>query len=290
MNEAQAQTEDEFEPLQDGVPAPEDPVEEQPAEEPAGETKPEPPPGFVTQEEWNEQGNDPDRWVPLGAYERIHDLIQQNKSIKGSAAALESQMKEMVVRNNRFHDQQVQVLERQNVDLQKDLSDAITDADSIEAMRIQTSIDANKASINNLSAPIPRTASPPAPSPALTTWNEANTWIDDDTPKAAFARAVYTRHLAANVSTANDAETLVSGAIKSVEAAVAREFPPTNPNRANAPAALRGRNTSSGNRGETTLAWDSMTRREKEGWETFGKLYKDKAEYLKTVQEGREGV
>lgn len=273
---AEAETQEEVE-LTDGMEIPEDPEveEEAPAEEAA-------PTGYLSQKEWEDAGNDPDEWMPKGAYNQLSSLRRAVKDGKREAKEQKKSIAETIARNNRYHEQQAKLMENDISKLTRELEEAVSLADSEGARRIQQDIDDTRESINALKAPVDIPVA--SESEALDQWNADNPWINETTPKASYAKAVYGQALAANTDLPY--EDAVEAAIAATDKAVAEEYPAKNENRRKASASMRGKSSHKVSTGKT-LKMSDLTSKEQEGWDTFKGYYKDEAEYLATVQEGR---
>lgn len=113
----------------------------------------------------------------------------------------------------------------------------------------------------------------------LATWNIDNPWINDESPKSAYAFQQYGKYCKAGN---DDAE-----AIRLMEADILKAYPPTNSRRDNAPSVEGGR-SNPGKRVERKLAWDELTRDEVNIFNSMPGVWK-RDEYLQAVIDDRKG-
>ncbi len=255
--------------------------------------------GWGPREDWT---GDPDRWLNPAQYNRFGLIFDKMSKTNDQLEALEAKTNKTLAQNNKFHEQQQTLLNRQIDELKTKRTEAIDLADTPAADAAQEQIDTLKGEIETSEAAATLASPPatPADHPAIKKWNEDHVWIKESTPRAAFAHAEFIRNLeelgraSKGDLTGTDVDTIVGEALSAMESSVTKAFPPRNANRDLPADSLRGRHSTRGRSGQLTMS--DLDHDEKMMYQEFGNDYKDnkgkasEKEFLKAVASAREGV
>ena len=243
--------------------------------------------GWLPKDEFT--GDEAD-WRDFHEFNRHGELIGALREARASERRARQAAEESLARNNQFHEQQNKVLRGQIEGLQSQLKEAIRDGDVESATAIQQSIDTTREAIQE---PVETTTHNMDEAQAIIgEWNAKNAWIDEDTPKAAYAKAQFTRFIQDNSTTFNGTPTqMIERAIAHVDASVEKEFSEqqTNPNRERSGKYVRGRTAQRASKAPS-LTMNDLTREEMGVWQAQSGSYKDEAEFLSVVADARKGV
>lgn len=250
------------------------------------------PKGFLSKEDWVESGKAEEDWMSPAHYERFGGLIRQVTELKADARVRDNEHNELIAGQNLVHQTLRQQAEARIKDKEALLDEAIEASDTVEAKRHQSAIDADKEAIRRTPARPRQPAQ--QPSPTVVAWNAANPWIDTPGAKSTYAKAEFNAFQRANARQyGGNTEALFQAATQHVDAAVAREFKVTNPNREGAPATPRAGTTSTGGgKGKATMK--NLTTDEKEVYQALKYRFKDKdgkastTTFLKHIDSTRE--
>lgn len=158
--------------------------------------------GWVSLEEWQEEGKDASEWSNYGAFNKNGSLFRRINDLEANDETHEMRLKNL----NQAHQIQMNSVVEE---LNRQKQDAIKDGDVATVNKLDKQIDETKAS------------SPDgvAPNLLIAQWNEKNSWIfDETTVKSKFAKNAF--EIAMSQHSGN-----VEKAITIVEAKVAERFP-----------------------------------------------------------------
>lgn len=186
--------------------------------------------GWRPKEDWIEAGNDADDWKSARSFNEYGDLISsiksQKRDLEDSKASFDSRLDNV----NKMHKAQ---MEAQMSDLKTKQLAHVENADVESYNNTQKQIDDLQSASNQV-------ADKPTHNPdidSLNTWNTSNAWINDNSPKAAFAKSEFNR--------LNNSGMSVSQSIEMMEQSVRTSFPDVNErrNQANRSESPRRANT-----------------------------------------------
>jgi len=282
---------------------PEPSPEQEPSPEPAPSPEPEPSPapepesqysesetqaregGWLPKTEW---AGDPDEWKSAALFNQFGEVFDALKDAKAETHSVRDSVGVLLENNNKFHKQQITMMESKLDDLHTERTEKIDLADTEGADKVQGEIDSLKGVIEDTKVSIetqPVTPATQETHPSIAAWEKDNSWISDGSPRAAYAKQEFSKFLQENLKTFTDAGELMDGAIHAVDVAISKEYPDKNPNRDRSPGTQRGRQRGRASGNQLTMAdLDDM---EKEMWDQFGDRYKDQADFLATVQSTR---
>jgi hypothetical protein len=118
----------------------------------------------------------------------------------------------------------------------------------------------------------------------LDQWNAENQWINEKTPKAIYARTVWSELLAAN--------TPIPQALEKLEADIKKHYPPVTHKPATVPDSERGSGPKGFNKGSSKAAtMDSLTAEERKIWGHSAHMWKgDEKRFLQSVTDSRNAA
>lgn len=228
--------------------------------------------GWRPKDEWVEAGHDADDWKSAKNFNEFGDVL----------ASLKSHKKDLDDSKNSFDSRLQGVKKIHEAQLAQQLSDLkarqITNVENADTEAYNTTLKA----IDDLEA-----SKTPADKPThnpdqddLNKWNATNAWINDSTPKAAFAKQEFIKF--------NNSGFSVAEAIKEMEQSVKSQFPDVNERRSQA---TRGENPRRSVKAkEKTLSMSEVTRQEMQIMSCFadksGKV--DEKKFLQAVKDSRE--
>jgi len=221
--------------------------------------------GWRPKEEWN---GDSDEWVSAKKFNERGQMIGDIRQLKRRLDSQEESFGNRLDHHKKLQEAQMKVAIS---DLESRRDEAIDLADREKANSIQSQIDDTRAQ-----------AVEPAPAPAqngqtvLDEWNANNSWVNENTPKAAFAKMMFVQH-SQNKS--------VEDAITATEADITKEYPDVNPRREQASTVESGR-SKPGARVSSKLNWSQLTADEVKWFNVMPGTW-TKEEFLQTVQDER---
>lgn len=264
------------------APEPEEHAEEAPisaAEEKARKT------GWVPEDEYE---GEPDTWRDIREYNTFGDLRQETRKAQAEARQAREAAEQSLIRNNQFRENQNKMLKGQIEALKKQRDDAIDSADRDEANRIDGEIRSAEGAIDDAQPVAPPPVDASAAVSVLEEFNADNPWLNENTPKAVYAKAEFSRHIDEQRGNFTDPEQLVRSAINMMNSSLKREYPDENPNRKKGAKFAAGKTTA--NKGPSSLQMSDLSREEMGMWQSMGSFYKDEAEFLNAVIDSRKGV
>ena len=220
--------------------------------------------GWRPFDEWVESGGDPDQWRTAGEFnvrgEFIGKLKEKDREIeerlRGVNAIHQAQMKTMLADLNSRRDR---AIEDGSVKAVKAIDKEIN-----ELMMVQ---------------PIPTPQIDPRLSdPSLDDWNARNTWVNEQTPKATLARALFQEKFAAGWST--------KAILQHVNMEVGRAYPDTT-SKATIADSEKPRSTGF-RKSEKAVTMSDLTPEEIKWRQALPGAWKDDASFLKAVADARK--
>lgn len=208
-----------------------------------------------------EEGGDPDKWKTADAFNVYGELIG---TVKRQKAEFDQQVTGLVTMT------QAQ-LATQRAELK------VRREEFIEEGGKSKEVKALDRQIEALSQPVL-----PQSNTVLDDWNAENQWINEDSPKAVYAKDVFGREIRAGKS--------VEAAIATVESGLKKHYPPAAHKPATVPENERGSGAKGfGKQSKTAVTMESLTSEERAIWKHSGSMWKnDPKEFLKSVQTLRE--
>lgn len=266
--------------------------------------------GWVPKEQW--RGN-PDDWTSAKRFVQTGEMIQANRALHQKVDHLEKDFETRLNNVRMIHEAQLKLnLER----LRAERDEAVEMADTEKYRALNQQIEnlerqgLQQGPLSNappnvqsepamqaapMGQPSPQTQATQSPvdmsqavrnvaeHPTVQQWRQKNPWIEQQTPKTAYAERVFLNYIQQNIN--NPSATIEQG-LDMVEKAVAREFPSTNPNQQRPSMSSRS-NRPSPRAANITLSMNDLTREERLVWQTMGKSFKNQAEFLRAVADDR---
>ncbi len=222
--------------------------------------------GWVPKEEWS---GDPDEWISARQFNRNGELIDTIKSLQQQTRSFD----ERLVNQKKFQE----ALQKQELDrLKAQRQEAVELADTKKFDQIQGQIDAlgNQAETSQ-----PDTQNEQQ---ILNDWNSKNAWIYEETPKSAYALAMFNKHRAQGQNTQE--------AIRNMETELNRQFPPQNPRRDAPPQNEAVTPRSVGKPREVKLQWGDLTESELRVYHEMGgdAAFGSKEKFLQAAKDTRD--
>lgn len=219
--------------------------------------------GWKPLDEWT---GDPAEWRSAEVFNERGEWIQRHKAQEKRLNEIEASFSQRMENANKLHQKQ---LEFQKAELIRKRDEAIDLADRGAANGYQEEID-------KLNTPEPTAAAPEQTN--LDRWNEANPWIYQNNPKAAYAKQMFGAYQSQGMS--------ADQALKAMEADVNREFPALNPGRDKQPIPEGGTRPGSKRAGRK-LTMADLSNEELKYYRAMPGAWKSEAEYLQAVQDIR---
>lgn len=221
--------------------------------------------GWKPKDEWE---GPPGEWRSAEVFNERGEWIKKHKAQDKRLNEMETQFNTRLDNSNKLHKAQ---METQKAELVRKRDAAIDLADRDTANQIQGDID-------NLVIPEETTTVNTGQS-ALDAWNQANPWVFQAGPKAAYAQS----QLNIYMQSGNDVNTCLAN----VDADIAREFPDINHNRDNHPIP-EGGSKPGGKRAARLLTMADLTNEELSIYKNMPGTWESEAVFLKAVQDGRD--
>lgn len=257
LEEAQEFQEEQHDELNQEAPEQEEVNESNPEEDKARKG------GWTNKDEWSEAGHNPDDWKSAKNFNEFGDLLANHKSMRKDFDDTRSQF------DSRLENQRI-VLNAQNeqkiADLEAQRATHVENADIDAFNATQKQID-NLATVNE-PAPVNNDQSD------LNQWNASNAWINDNSPKAAFAKSEFGRLNGSGMS--------VSQSIEMMEASVKNSFPDVNERRNQAPRGEVPRRSNTAK--PKTLSMNDATPEDMK----FRHMFNDEKEFLQAIKDTRD--
>lgn len=271
--------------LEEEQPEEEIEIEEEPEEEPQASPEEEKArsDGWVSKQEWVDQGKDSDDWVSSKKFNERGSMIGQIKALQKQSTENEKAFNDRLERVNKFHQTQ---LKSTIAELNVKKREAIEQADVDQVAEIDAQL--NEISIDDQDVKPTKQDDESKPSGAwsddelqtMETWNASNDWIDDDSdPRSFFAKGKFGNYVNSGKS--------VTEAIALIDKDVMKAFPKTNPERNRAPTQERNRSTP-GQRAAKTLKWSDLSNDEVKMYNGMPNAFGSKKEFLQTVSDIRK--
>lgn len=214
---------------------------------------------------WNPEGEKSlEHFISDGKMmEQISSLRAENKKMQND---FETRTKNLV----KMHEIQQANLRK---DLEAELEEAVNMSDLEKVKRVQQEM----AELDDAPAQQPAEVDVSV----VEQWNSDNPWIDEPTPKAAYAKDIFAQQVRSGVS--------LEQAIEVVNTKIAEHYPEEEqqrPARTTTSRSVPGRQSQG-----RKLSWNDLDRGEIDFWDRGGKdmFGGDRDEYLKTVQDARAG-
>lgn len=195
--------------------------------------------GWVSKEEWEEQGKDPNLHVPAKYFNEKGQMISTIKELQNQVRNFDSRL----AKNNEFHKANLE-LKLSELKKQKVESVQLADAESVE--QLDQEIDQVKSQINSIDTEPQLNKSDISHEEE---WMNNNAWFSTSSARAVYAQSVAQKLIAKGVR----GEQLTS----EVESAVDKEFQPVNNNRSKAPISSKGNKSSSPSK-KGAVSWGSL--------------------------------
>lgn len=232
--------------------------EESPSDDPLGEIPEE---DRKYAKGWNADGEKTlEQFIHDGKMiEQITDLRAQNKKMQQD---FETRTKNLV----KMHEMQQANLRKE---LESELEDAVNMSDLDKVKRVQQEMQALEE---------PTVEQPEIDVSVVDDWNKANPWINERSPKSAFAKEIFAEQVQSGVS--------FEDAISKVENELSVHFPEQEQTRISKTTTSR---SVPGQKSQPRkLSWNDLTKDEARFWDQGGStMFTTKEDYLKTVQDAR---
>jgi len=220
--------------------------------------------GWRPKDEWK---GDADDWVSAKRFNQTGELMESVSSLRKRVDRQSEDFDKRTARQVKLHEAQT----KHAIDnLIEKRDNAVDMADRDAVNKIQGQIDELGTQ--------PEEVAPAKDTQDLDNWNIANPWINEETPKSAYAFQQYGKYCKAGNS---DIES-----IRLMEADISKEFPAINSRRENAPTVEGGR-SNPGKRVERKLAWNELTREEVNIFTSMAGTW-TKDEYIQAVADDRK--
>ena len=196
-------------------------------------------------------------------------MIEQLQQVKANQKKSDEDHKKRTNRLIEFHEMQQKSL---RVSIEAEMADAVnmSDLDGVNKAREKLN------DLDRLAEPEPQEVDT-AP---LDSWNAANPWIEEQSPKSAYAKQVFQTQLNTN---GGDFE----AALKTVDAELEKHYP-SQPERQKAPKTTTSRTTPGKQGAPAKLRWSDLTRDEEAMFKGMPDAWTQE-EFLQTVQDSRGG-
>ena len=169
--------------------------------------------------------------------------------------------------------------ELQQANMRKELEEKLADAVNMSDLQSVKDIQNQIKDIDNLDNELEEESKPDTS--VLDAWNAQNAWINEDSPKAAYAKQVFAQKVKDGVS--------YEDALAEVDAKLAVHYPSKPDKTQRAPRTLSSQ-TVAGKAGPLKrLSMGDLTRQEKAMWDSFGDSFGSKEEFLQAVLDDRNG-
>lgn len=233
-------------------------VESNPEEEKARKS------GWTSREEWSEAGHNPDDWKSAKNFNEFGDLLANHKIMRKEFDDTRTQMDERL--NNQRIMMEAQTKQK-IADLEAQRATHVENADIEAFNETQKQIDSLAES---------KTTAPQAASTdqtMLNQWNASNSWINDNSPKSAYAKSEFNRLNSSGMS--------VSQSIEMMEASVKNSFPDVNERRQQANRSESPRRSNANK--PKTLSMSDVTTTEMK----LRDMFADEKSFLQAVKDTR---
>ena len=221
------------------------------------------------------RGFDPNGEKTLEQYISDGKFMEDDKKLRKQMQTMQKDFEQRTQSLVKLHEMQQDILRKE---LEEKLEDAVNMSDIGKVKEISKQMDDMDRASESVQPPSPSGDIPEV----VMEWNKENPWIEELTPKAAYARDVY-------YSSINNGDS-PEDAIDKVESEIAKHFP------ANTSAPPRIPKTTTSHRipgqksNEGQMTWNELTADEVNFWNKFGKnAFKSKEEYLQAVKDSRGG-
>lgn len=255
--------------------------------------------GWVPRDEWR---GDPDDWTPAKRFVQTGDMIKANRALHQKVEYLENNFNQRLANMQQSHATQLKT----NLDqlkLERDSAVDVGDTEKYQAINKQIETLEQTTRETQIQ---PQLNAPPLPDPAkpaqqqtynateavqnlvqhpvVKQWRNNNPWVNEDSPKTAYAERQFLQWVNNNVN--NPSATIEQGLLF-VDDALTREFPDVNTNRQRASLSEK-RGGPARRSSNLTLTMNDLNRDERIIWQTMGKSWKNQAAFLKSCQADRE--
>ncbi|MBL4574431.1 MAG: hypothetical protein JKY86_15360 [Gammaproteobacteria bacterium] len=234
-------------------------VQLSPAEETARKS------GWRPEDEWaKDDAKRPQEFTSPEIFNDRKGWVKKYRDQNKKMAEMEASFNTRLDNSNKLHEAN---LEMQKKELVAKRDAAIDLADRETANRIQNDID-------SINAPAPQQNQ----QATLDSWNQSNTWIYQNGPKSAYAKAQLNQYIDSGLD--------VSTALSNMDADIAREFPDVNQARSNQPS-VEGGSRPGGKRPSRAITMTDLTNEERAIYKNMPDTWKTEADFLKAVQDSR---
>ena len=217
--------------------------------------------GWKPQDEWE---GDPAEWRSAEVFNERGEWIDRHKKQQKQIDEMQSTFNTRLDNQKKLLEQRAEI---QKAELIRKRDDAIDLADKGAANGYQDDID--KLNTTTTEQPVNNGQS------TLDNWNNANPWILQNNPKAAYAKQQFGMYQGQGMS--------ADVALSNMENDVKREFPDLNSGRDRQPTS-EGGSRPGNKRGAAKPTWESLSDTEKKYYYAVGG-WKDKNAYLQAVQD-----
>jgi len=256
--------------------------------------------GWVPKENWR---GDPDDWTSAKRFVQTGELMQANRRLHQKVDSLENNFNARLQGQQKLHEAQLKMTIKK---LEEEKYNAAELGDREKYNEIDQEIRVLKEGDSEPYAETQQEYAPPAPietepkqspngvdqevlyhnlmnHPVVKTWRNKNPWIEQQSPKSAYAEREFIQYVQKNI---NNPNATVEEALSHVDDVVRRQF--------NTEAPQHSRASMSEKRGGPTrrqsprLTMSELTREEKLIWQTMGKSWKNQEQFLQAVKDNRE--
>lgn len=259
--------------------------------------------GWVPKERWH--GN-PDDWTSAKRFVQTGEMIQANRQLHSKIDYMENEFNKRLQNQQKLHEAQLKMtikkLEEEKYSA-AELGDREKYNEIDQEIRTLKQEEAQEIQAQPEYHPQPYPQHQPAQPtqqptngvdqdvlfrnlmnhPTVQSWREKNPWIEQQSPRSAYAEREFVQYVQKNM---NNPNATVEEALAHVDDVVRRQF--------NNEAPQHSRASMSEKRGGPTrrqsprLTMSDLTREEKLIWQTMGKTWKNQDSFLQAVKDNRE--
>lgn len=205
-----------------------------------------------------EEGGDPEKWKTADAFNTYGELI-------GTVKRQQAEFHQRLEGVQRLSEAQLAAQRAELTAKRDDLIDEGGKAKEVKALDKQ---------LQALEQPIVQQTNP-----ILDNWNAENPWINEDSPKAAYAKQVFGQSVASGKS--------IADAVADVEAGIKKHYPP-QARTTTIPESERGAGPKGFNNKPKAVTMDTLTSEEANIWKHSAGMWKnDQKAFLQSVQDSR---
>lgn len=225
--------------------------------------------GWMPKEDWVAKGRDVDDWTSAKSFNKNGELMGAITENRKKMEAQERDFNDRLASTKKLHDMQSKTMiaefesKRNNAIEAGDVDGAVKAMDSINELNAANVPDASPVNTSSNDNQL------------ILDFNRDNSWIDDGSPKAAYAHARFNKY--------HQGGQTVEDSIAAVKNDLKREYPETNPNRSRGNSSESGRSQPGRKAKARDLIWDDLTPDEK----GYLGVFDSKKALIKAVQDDR---